>query len=132
MFHNDILKDFSRAKKFFENLSAYSISPYLLNRKIEKNDIESFNLVDVRDYEDYINGHIEYAQHIPIDKIEEHLDMLDKSKPTITYCYSQACHRALKACLCLVEHDYPTAFLDGGYKVWKRLGFDVVKNSSND
>ena len=131
MFDKKIINDFKRAKHYFENILTYLVSPYELRGMIKKN-VDAFNLIDVRDYEDYIDGHIEYAEHIPYHKIEENLDMLDKTKTTIVYCYNSSCQRAAKAALKLVENEYPAAILDGGIEIWELFEFDVVRNSSLD
>ena len=44
-----ITKDTERAKKFFENFLAYTTTAYSLN-ELMKQDVDSFNLVDVRAY----------------------------------------------------------------------------------
>ena len=131
MLKKDIIYDFSRAKHYFENISTYMISPYGLLGMIKKN-VDMFQLIDVRDYDDYIDGHIEFAEHIPVNKLEENLDMLDKEKITIFYCYNSYCLRAVNCALKLVERSYPAAILDGGMEAWEMLDFDVVRNSSLD
>lgn len=129
MLHKEIINDFARAKHFFENITTYLVSPYSLNIMLKKN-VDKFTLVDVRDYEDYIDGHIEYAEHIPYHKISEHFDMLDKTKPTIVYCYNSSCQRAAETALKLVENGYPASILDGGIETWEMFDFDLVRNSS--
>ena len=129
MFHKNIINDLERAKKYFEDISTYQISPYSLNGMIKKNS-DAFKLIDVRDYEDYIDGHIEYAEYIPFNKIEENFDMLDKTKPTILYCYNSSCQRAVKAALKLVDKGYPSAILEGGMELWEDFDFEIVRNSS--
>ena len=131
MFHKNIVNDLERAKHFFENHAAYCISPYELKIMLKKS-LNSFQLIDVREYEDYIDGHIEYAHHIPPHKIEENLEMLDKSKPTIIYCYNHYCKKAGNAALKLIEHGYPAAILDGGIETWENFDFEIVKTSSTD
>ena len=71
MFLEEFLNDTSAQKKYFGQKVAYSACPFGLN-DIIKDDIKDFNIVDVRNYEDYIDGHIPFAVHIPIDEFEEH------------------------------------------------------------
>lgn len=124
--HGDITKDLQRAKKFFEDISAFTIGAYCLD-KIIKEKTNSINIVDVRDYDDYIEGHIPYAVHIPFETLEEHVEMLEKDKITVVYTYNDNCPRACKTALELVEKHYPSEILRGGFSVWKKLGFDTVK-----
>ncbi len=130
-FHEDITKDLSRAKKFFEDIISYTIGPFSLDEMITHR-INTLNIVDVRDYNNYIEGHIPYAVHIPYKEAKEHLDMLDKDKITIVYTYSDSCPRAYKTALELIEKHYPAVVLRGGFKEWKKFEFDIIKSESAD
>lgn len=46
---------------------------------------DSYNLVDVRQPGEYESGHIPGARLIPVAKLGDRLDELDRDKPTITY-----------------------------------------------
>ena len=129
--HEKITKDLSRAKKFFEDILAYTICPYKLKEIITKH-IDEVNIVDVRDYNDFIEGHIPYAMHIPHENLKEHIPMLDKEKITIIYTYSDFCYRAYKSALVLLDEKLPSVVLKGGFKKWKKLEFEVIKTDSND
>lgn len=129
--HDEITKDLSRAKKFFEDIISFTIGPFTLDDIIE-NRINSINLVDVREYNDYINGHIPYAVHIPYKEVKEHIDMLDKDKVTIIYTYSDSCPRAYKSALELIEKHYPSVILRGGFKEWKKFDLDIVNTDTTD
>jgi sulfur-carrier protein adenylyltransferase/sulfurtransferase len=50
----------------------------------EKNAGE-YNLVDVRQPEEYEGGHLPGAKLIPVGELESRLKELDPHKPTITY-----------------------------------------------
>ena len=130
-FHEDITKDLSRAKKFFEDIISYTIGPFSLDEMITHR-INTLNIVDVRDYNNYIEGHIPYAVHIPYKEAKEHLDMLDKDKITIVYTYSDSCPRAYKTALELIEKHYPAVVLRGGFKEWKKFEFDIIKSDTTD
>lgn len=129
--HKDITEDLSRAKNFFENIVAYTIGPFSLEEAISKR-IDEINIVDVREYEDYIEGHIPYAIHIPYKEAEEHIKMLNKERTTIVYSYSDSCPRAYKTAISLVEKHFPTITLRGGFKEWKKFDLDIIKNDSYD
>lgn len=53
-----------------------------------KKEIESGSatLIDVRDADGYIAGHIPGAIHIPLARIEGEIPYLPKGKPILTYC----------------------------------------------
>ncbi len=123
----EITKNTKRAKEYFENECAYKIGVHALKDKIE-NDLKSFNLIDVRSYDDYIDGHIPFAMHVPMEKIYDNFDKFTKDLPNIIYSGHPACMKAFK-CACLAtDKGYPCMVLKGGFKMWKKLDFDVVKD----
>ncbi len=44
-----------------------------------------YNLIDVRQPTEYERGHLAGAQLIPVGDLREHLNEVDRTKPTITY-----------------------------------------------
>ncbi len=46
---------------------------------------EEYNLVDVRQPQEYEEEHLPGAQLIPVGELPDRLDSLDPSKPTIAY-----------------------------------------------
>jgi len=46
---------------------------------------DDYNLIDVRQPSEYERGHLAGAQLIPVGQLQEHLNEVDKAKPTITY-----------------------------------------------
>jgi len=129
--HGEITKDLSRGKKFFEDIISFTVGPFSLDEMIVHR-LETLNIVDVREYEDYIEGHIPYAIHIPYKEAQNNLEMLDKDKVTIVYTYSDSCPRAYNTALALIEKHYPAVILRGGFKEWKKFDLDIIKNDSSD
>ncbi len=129
--HCEITKDLSRAKKFFENIISYTIGPYSLSDMLEQRK-DAINIIDVREYNNYLDGHIPYAVHIPYKDLKKHLEMLEKDKVNIVYTYTDSCPRAYNTALELVENHYPAVVLRGGFKAWKKSDLDIIKNDSND
>ena len=121
----------NRAKEYFLDKISFEIGPYELKDMIQ-NEINNLNIVDVRTYDDYIDGHIPYAIHVPFDSIKEHMVMFDKEKLNIVYCYNNFCKLGHKAAYILTDNSYPTMLLSGGYATWQKFGFDIIKTSSNN
>jgi rhodanese-related sulfurtransferase len=121
----------NKAKEFFLEKISFEISPRELEMHIKSN-IEDINIVDVRSYDDYIDGHIPFAIHVPIDNLEEHLVMFDKDKVNIVYSYCPYCKMADKAAYIIADNNYPVMKLCGGYKIWHEIGFDTIKTSSSN
>lgn len=124
--------DFKKAKEFFENHVNFTISPFELKKIFNNKDINKINLIDVRLYEDYIDGHIPFAEHVPFEGIDEHINMFEKEKCNIIYCYNEYCNLAQKAAMVLAEKNYPTRVLLGGIRIWRKYEYETVKTSSDD
>ena len=91
--HNKLLTfNSGKAKDYFLHKISFEISPRELKKHIDEN-IENINIVDVRCYDDYIDGHIPFAIHVPLDSLEEHLVMFDKDKINIVYSYCPYCKK---------------------------------------
>ena len=80
-------------------------------------NIDNSNVVilDVRTYEEYINGHIENSKNIPIDEINS----IDYSKNTIIYVYCQSGNRSKKASQILYDLGYTNVYDMGGIVNWQ-------------
>ena len=120
-----------KAKEYFLEEISFTISPESLKDKL-KDDLKEMNVIDVRAYDDYIDGHIPFAIHIPIETLDEHLAMLDKDKINIIYSYCPYCTLGAKAAYLLAEKGYITMVLRGGYYIWSQKGFETVKTSANE
>ena len=81
---------------------------------------ENNNIVvlDVRDKEDYEQGHIPNAINIPRKELDNRYTELSEDNLHIVYCYNQQCHLGLCACRFLATKDIPCMHMDGGYKTW--------------
>ncbi len=126
----DFVKDNKKAEEFFKEKLAFTIGPDCLNNMM-KEYLDKFTLIDLRDYDDYIKGHIPYAVHVPFDQFEEQMLQFSKDKINIVYSYSYLCRKSTKAAYRLAKEGYPVKELIGGYKGWKKRDFDIVENDSD-
>jgi molybdopterin/thiamine biosynthesis adenylyltransferase/rhodanese-related sulfurtransferase len=81
-------------------------------------------LVDVREQEEWNEGHLPGAVHVPRGFLESRIERAapDRSQPVILYCQSGA--RSAFAAKSLEELGYENvASLSGGFTDWKRNGF---------
>lgn len=79
-------------------------------------------LVDVRELEEWVTGHIPWAIHIPLNDLPDHLAEIPTDKPVVVVCASGV--RSLYGAQFLLSHGYPEVYsLDDGTKGWikKRL-----------
>ncbi|HEX9163167.1 MAG TPA: rhodanese-like domain-containing protein [Thermoanaerobaculia bacterium] len=59
------------------------IGPEELKKRIDRGEV---TVIDVRDADSYIAGHIPGSMHIPLTRVEGEVPYLPKGKPIITYC----------------------------------------------
>ncbi len=88
-------------------------------------DVEGLQLLDVRTDDEWNEGHIEGAIHIPVQDLESRLDELDKGRPVLTYCAAGG--RSKRALDLLDAQGFSTeGHLAPGIRGWKQNGQDVV------
>jgi rhodanese-related sulfurtransferase len=75
-----ILKDISR---YFEHIPSMTVED--VRRLMSDKSPQEYNLVDVRQPEEYERGHIPGARLISVGEIGERFRELDPDKPTIAY-----------------------------------------------
>lgn len=106
-----------------KRIETTKISPADLNRLI-KGDGNTFQLVDVRDPEEFAEGHIPGAINIPLSGFAAQSGILDKKKTIIVYCNSGG--RSYNAYRKLMKLGYKkinqAIFAD-----WKEAGFEVAR-----
>jgi adenylyltransferase/sulfurtransferase len=84
-------------------------------------------VVDVREQDEWDEGHIPGAVHVPRGHLESRIERLapDTSRPVVVYC--SAGNRSAFAAKTLAELGYEDVVsLAGGFTDWKRNGFPVL------
>ena len=84
-------------------------------------------LVDVRRYDEWEEGHIPGAVHVPRGSLESRIEGVvpDRSTPVVVYCASG--ERSAFGAKSLAELGYDSVVsLAGGFNEWKRNGHEVV------
>ena len=126
---NYITDETKKAREFFQEKISFMITPCELKQKI-KDFINDINIVDVREYDRYIDGHIPFAIHVPFNDLENHMVMLEKDKLNIIYNCSAYCHKAYKTAYYLASKGYMVRVLEGGFKIWEEKNYEIVKTSA--
>jgi len=76
-------------------------------------------LLDVRTDQEYEQGHIPGAVHIPLSDIGDRIKKLKKDKELVVYC--QSGNRSIWAIKRLMGMGYKNLYnLKGGYRAWKK------------
>ncbi|MDH1702748.1 rhodanese-like domain-containing protein [Comamonas terrigena] len=95
---------------------------------VQRINREKAVVVDVREAEEYVTGHITNAKNIPLAQLDERLPLVAKNKsvPVVMVCEKGA--RAVRAEAMAKKLGYEKAqALAGGMKGWRNAGMPVVK-----
>ena len=93
----------------------------------EAQDVADAHWIDVREADEWQEGHLPGAVHVPRGYLESRIEAVapDKSEPVIVYC--AAGNRSAFAAKTLQELGYETVYsLTGGFTDWKRNGLDIT------
>jgi rhodanese-related sulfurtransferase len=87
-------------------------------------------LLDVRETDEYLDGHVPGAIHIALGTVPEHVDEFRTADGSPAYVICKAGGRSMRACEFLAEHDIPTINVAGGTMAWVMAGHAVVTGAS--
>ncbi len=83
--------------------------------------------IDVREVNEYKNGHIIDAKNHPLSSFDKNLSQLDRHKndPVIVYCATGS--RSYRACSKLRKKEFESVFnLAGGLSAWEKASLPLV------
>jgi rhodanese-related sulfurtransferase len=89
---------------------------------------EEAHIVDVREADEFANGHLPEAVNIPMSRLADRIGELEKfkDKPILVCCAAGV--RSGKACGELKKHGFERLFsLSGGLDAWVSAGYPVKK-----
>jgi rhodanese-related sulfurtransferase len=85
-------------------------------------------VIDVREPDEYTEGHVPGAQLIPLATVPDHLDRFRSDGPTYVICRSGG--RSMRACEVAAGEGYDVVNVTGGTGAWIASGRDVVTGDS--
>ncbi len=88
---------------------------------------DELNVLDVREPEEWVAGHIEGAQHIPLREVPERLGELPAGQ-TLVVC--KVGGRSAQAVAYLAQIGHEVVNLDGGMLDWHAAGRPMVSETS--
>ena len=93
---------------------------------------EDAHVVDVRETDEFANGHLPDARHIPLSKLADRVGEIEKfkGKPVIVCCASGM--RSSRACGQLKKLGFDNVHnLAGGIDAWVGAGYPIKKGTRN-
>lgn len=106
---------------------AHSVTPTQATLLINR---ENAQLIDIREPNEYVNGHLSEARNIPTASLAERAGELEpfKEKPVILVCQSGA--RSSAACSTLTKLGFSKVYsLEGGVGAWSEAGLPLKKGA---
>ncbi len=85
------------------------------------------HLVDVREDDEWLAGHIEGSQHIPLAELGERLSELPTGSAIVAVCRSGS--RSGAAVRGLRQLGYEAENLDGGVTAWTKAGLPLIDDA---
>jgi rhodanese-related sulfurtransferase len=85
-------------------------------------------LFDVRETNEYEEGHVPGAVHVALGMVPDHVEVFRGDGPTYVICRSGA--RSMRACEFLAQHGLDVVNIAGGTLDWIAGGRPVVAGSS--
>jgi hydroxyacylglutathione hydrolase len=99
------------------------ITPSILKTMIETGEV--VEVIDVRRYNEYDEGHIQSAKHIYLGRIPDRLEEIPKDKPVAVICKTGS--RSSFAASILLRAGRTRVYNTlGGMDAWKKLGYKIV------
>lgn len=80
-------------------------------------------VVDVRQPDEWQDGHIAHAVHVPLTAVPEQLEAF---AGTLTYVVCRSGSRSAAACEFATQHGHEAVNVVGGMLAWQEAGYDVV------
>jgi rhodanese-related sulfurtransferase len=110
----------SESTNFFQQKLAHEIGPRSLNRLLQAGD--AVQVVDVRDPDDYGQGHVPEALNLPVERPQSanYMYHLNKMIQVVVYSYDEDCTLGLEAAYLWSRNGYSVKILLGGYEGWLR------------
>ena len=80
-------------------------------------------VVDVRTANEHAVSHIEGAAHIPLERLDEEAEQLDRDRPVVLYC--RGGNRSGIAAEAFKSSGWDAHSIDGGLVAWTEAGLPV-------
>ncbi len=103
-----------------------SLNPQELSEKLK--EAKRPLVIDVRQPEEYRNGHIAGAKLIPLGELKARMQELSKDKEIVCVCASGG--RSSSATKMLIDAGYTAINMNGGMSNWQHAGLPIKKGAA--
>ena len=86
-------------------------------------------LLDVREYEEWMAGHVDGAVHVPMQQVPARLSELPTDRRVVCICRSG--NRSGQVTAFLLRQGYDAVNMDGGMRAWAAEGLPFVNANGN-
>lgn len=109
-----------------EKLRGYnSVTPVQSTQMINR---ENAIVIDVREINEYSDGHIIDSVHIPLSNLNTRMTELDKHKSQKVIVACRSGHRSSNACAKLKKNGFEEVYnLSGGVMAWQNANLPLIK-----
>lgn len=83
-------------------------------------------VIDVRETDEYLAGHVPGAVHVALDSVPDHVDAFRGPEGSTTYVVCKSGGRSMRAAQFLAEQGVETINVAGGTMAWVQSGRSVV------
>ena len=101
-----------------------TISPEQLAERLAGNDPPT--VLDVRSDQEWSQGHIPGAMHIPVQVMTERRDEVPLDRDVVVHCQVAPRARMAEKMLIMIGHER-VFHLEGGFQAWSDAGLEVEK-----
>ena len=108
-------------RKLLTEKNAHAIWEWLEEKR------SGFLLVDVRQRERYVEGHVPTAISMPLNEIDDRYKEIEDHHQIILYCASAYCRLGVKAALRFAEKGVYVREMSTGWQEWVEWGYPVEK-----
>lgn len=109
-------------------MSVSEISVEELSARLEETSADQIRLVDVRETDEYLSGHVPGALVAPLSSLPDHVGLF--ADDAVTYVICQAGGRSMRACEYLSSLGKQVVNVAGGTGAWIASGREVVLGES--
>lgn len=101
------------------------LEPVSRETLLERLQDGTVTVLDVRPPDEFTVGHLPGAVNVPLEMLEQQLDLLDPDQDVVAYCRGAYCVLSFEAVAALRERGFTVHRLEEGFPEWRAAGLPV-------